>query len=78
MDNAVVKLRVKALVDKRPVVRRPDPTPEENVAYTETMLRELKDKAMECDWLLAHFIEMAWLHATDLRANPMKMQRHRK
>jgi hypothetical protein len=44
----------------------PAPTREENLTYTLQMLRELKPKADEVDFLLAHLIDMAILQANDL------------
>jgi hypothetical protein len=81
MDKTVVRLHVtesevpEAKPAKQPVAV---PTPAENLAYIHTMLRELREKASECDWQLAHFIEIAYLHNADLLNNPTKMRRHRK
>lgn len=54
------------------------PTPQENIDYAAALLEQLRTRAAEYDWMLAHFIEVAYMHAADLRRDPTKMQRHRK
>jgi hypothetical protein len=92
MDNTVVQLQVpqpelsesgealqtgvvQAKPPKEPIMV---PTPQENIDYASALLGQLRDHAKEYDWMLAHFIEVAYMHAVDLRRDPTKMRRHRK
>jgi len=52
-------------------------TPQQRIEFLENMLGQLKEQATECDWMLAHFIEIAHLQAIDLRNGVTAPQRRR-
>ena len=54
------------------------PKAEDALPYIRQMLGELRDSAAGFDWLLAHLIEMAQIHAADIQGGVAGMEKKRR